>query len=139
MLKLTQTDWGQFDLAFDDPAAEDENAATATLIYAALFTDAAAPASRVPEHFDRRGWYADPELGSGLWHVRRQALNAAARREVVAHVEQALARAAPALSNIAVDIDTTSDVAVNISRVSLVITGTHNGRNFTVRAPLTDA
>ncbi|MDR0703039.1 MAG: phage GP46 family protein [Azoarcus sp.] len=139
MLKLTQTDWGQFDVAFDDPAAEDENAATATLIYAALFTDREAPASRVPERYDRRGWYADPWMGSGLWHVRRQALTDAARRETLAHVEQALARAAPALSNIAVSLDPATTAAGNVSRVSVVITGSHNGRNFTVRAPLTNA
>lgn len=136
MLKLVQTDWGKFDLAFDDPALNDAEAATATLIYAVLFTDAEAPASRVADGFDRRGWYADPDAGSGLWHVRRQALNSAARREALDMVRTALTVRAPALTDIDVQEVTLPEPAGNISSVFLEVTGSHNGRKFIVRAPL---
>jgi phage gp46-like protein len=72
MLKIVQTDLGVFDLAFDDPALNDEDAAVATLVYVAFFTDAEAPVDREPDRYNRRGWWADPAKGSGLWHVRRQ-------------------------------------------------------------------
>ncbi|MDR2012387.1 MAG: phage GP46 family protein, partial [Rhodanobacter sp.] len=88
MLKLIQTAPGEFDLAPDDPA--DDVSAAATLIYATLFTDAQAPLRRVGDAWDRRGWYNNPQAGSGLWHVRRQPLNAAARLEAIALIERAL-------------------------------------------------
>ena len=47
MLKLVQTDWGRFDLAVDDPAQADADAAAATLVFGVLYTDAEAPAGRV--------------------------------------------------------------------------------------------
>nr|VFK58500.1 MAG: Phage protein GP46 [Candidatus Kentron sp. TUN]VFK61620.1 MAG: Phage protein GP46 [Candidatus Kentron sp. TUN]VFK67360.1 MAG: Phage protein GP46 [Candidatus Kentron sp. TUN] len=89
MLKLIQTDCGVFDLASDD-AMDDANAAAATLIFAALFTDAESPTSRVTDSYDRRGWWADAEAGTGLWHVRRQPLDDAARREALESVAYGL-------------------------------------------------
>ena len=83
MLKLVQIDNGVFDLAFDDPALQDENAAVQTLIYASLFTDQIAPAERVADPFDQRGWWHDPARGTGLWYVRRQALSDKARAEAL--------------------------------------------------------
>ncbi|MCL1961397.1 MAG: phage GP46 family protein [Desulfovibrionaceae bacterium] len=139
MLKLIQTDFGQFDLAPDDPAENDENAAVATLIYGILFTDQEAPARRVPDRWARRGWYKNPEAGSGLWHLRRQPLADAARRETVSLIEQALKRAAHAMTGIAVSEVKASGAAGNISSVFIEITGLHNGRKFLVRVPLSDA
>ena len=140
MLKLIQTDWGRFDLAFDDPAKLDADAAVATLIYAILFTDQAAsdaPNTRVSERFDRRGWYADPAAGSGLWHLRRQPLHSAARREAVAMVRRALLRHAPVLTELTVsEQQTAAERAGNVSSVSLVIAGKHNGRAFLTTIPL---
>lgn len=140
MLKLVQTDWGKFDLAFDDGGDNDVDADVATLIYAALFTDAEAPAERVSDPYDRRGWYADPAAGSGLWYVRRQPLHSAARREAVAMVRQALTERAPALTDVAcaeeVFPGSSDSVAGNVSRVFLVVSGFHNGRKFIVKAPL---
>ena len=136
MLKLVQTDWGRFDLMVDDPAQADAEAAAATLVFGVLYTDAEAPASRVDDRFDRRGWYADPEAGSGLWHVRRQPLNSNARLEALAMVRTALTVRAPALTDIEVLEVTLPEPAGNISSVFLEVTGLHNGRKFIVRAPL---
>ncbi|BCB28440.1 hypothetical protein SKTS_33260 [Sulfurimicrobium lacus] len=136
MLKLVQTDWGVFDLAFDDPALDDADAAVATLVYGVLFTDAEAPAGRVADSFDRRGWYADPSRGSGLWHVRRQPLNSNARREALAMIRTALTARAPALTDIQTQEVTLAEPAGNVSSVFLEVTGYHNGRKFIVRAPL---
>src|SRR3989338_6079563 len=128
MLKLVQIDNSVFDLAYDDPALNDDDAAVATLVYAALFTDAEAPASRVPDRYERRGWWADPAKGSGLWHVRRQPLGSAARRESLAMVAAALSRRAPGLTG--VEVTELAGAAGNVSRVSLRVTGQHNGRQF---------
>lgn len=136
MLKLISAGEGAFDLAFDDPAMDDAAAAAATLVYAALFTDAEAPAARAPDRFDRRGWWADAQAGSGLWHVRRQALSELARREALAMVRQALATRAPALTDVVVNEVLDDQPAGNVSRVSLEITGFHNGRKFIVKAGL---
>ena len=136
MLKLVQTNWGRFDLAVDDPAQADADAAAATLVFGVLYTDAEAPANRVDDSFDRRGWYADPQAGSGLWHVRRQPLHSAARREALAMVRTALTTRAPALTDVAVQEVTLPEPAGNISSVFLEVTGLHNGRKFIVRASL---
>lgn len=134
MLKLVQTDWGRFDLAFDDPALSDADSAVATLVYAVLFTDSEAPATRVAESFDRRGWWADPVAGSGLWHVRRQPLNSSARREALDMIRSALSTRAPALEG--VEVREVPQSAGNTSSVLLEVSGLHNGRKFIVRAPL---
>ncbi len=133
MLKLVQTDWGVFDLAPDDPALADADAAVATLIYAVLFTDAEAPAARVPDGYERRGWWADPLAGSGLWHVRRQPLGSAARREALDMVRTALQARAPGLVDVTVSEITPAGI---VSSVVMEIAGQHNGRKFTVRVPL---
>lgn len=134
MLKLVQIDNGVFDLAFDDPALADDAAAVETLVYAEFFTDAEAPAERVPERYERRGWYADPAKGSGLWHVRRQPLGSAARKETLAMISQSLAKKSPALAGI--EITEQAGVAGNISSVFIQVAGTHNGRKFIVKVPL---
>ena len=129
MLKLIQTDWQRFDLALD--AGDDDNAAVATLVYALLFTDQEAPDSRVNDPFDRRGWYKNPNAGSGLWHVRRQPLTPAARQEAIHHIQRALSQA-PALSDIVVE-ETSQG---NVSGVAVSISGKHNGRQFVLKVPL---
>lgn len=136
MLKLIQTDWGQFDLAFDDPANADADAAVATLIYTVLFTDAEAPASREPDAYLRRGWWADEQAGTGLWHVRRQALSSAARSEALMMVQTALVARAPALTDIEVRETSSTEPVGNVSSVQIVISGYHNGRKFAVKAAL---
>ena len=130
MLKLIQTGWCAFDLAAS--ATTNDETAAATLVIARLFTDQEAPARRVPEKWDRRGWYKAPQAGSGLWHGRRQPLNDAARREAIAMIERALK--VPALTNIATREITVT--AGNVSRLQLEITGVHNGRKFLTRVPL---
>jgi phage gp46-like protein len=139
MLQLIQTAPCQFDLAPDESAGDDS--AAATLVYAALFTDQEAPLKRVETPWDRRGWFKDQQAGSGLWHVRRQPLNADARREAIALIERALtlkSRAAPALQDIHVHEVEPTEQAGNISRLCVEVTGLHNGRKFLVRVPLSD-
>lgn len=131
MLKLVQTDWGRFDLAFDD--ALDDAAAVATVVYAVLFTDAEAPASREPDTFQRQGWWADPAAGSGLWHVRRQPLGSAARQETLAMIRAALAKADPALTDLTIE---ESGKAGDVSSVVLAVSGRHHGREFLIEVPL---
>lgn len=136
MLKLLMVDWGQFDLAFDDPAADDAAAAVATLVYAVLYSDARAPADVEPDAFQQRGWWADPERGTGLWYVRRQALDDAARRESLAMVRNALINRDPALTDVEVTETIPTDAAGNVSSVVLSVSGFHNGRQFLVKVPL---
>lgn len=136
MLKLVQTDWGKFDLAFDDPADADADAAVATLVYATLFTDAEAPTDRVDDSYDRRGYWDDPSAGTGLWYVRRQPLNSAARREALDMVRTALTSQTTALTDVEVQETSSTDAAGNVSSVFLEVTGFHNGRKFIVKAPL---
>lgn len=136
MLKLVMVDWGQFDLAFDDPADDDVAAAVATLVYAVLYSDARAPADVEPDAFQRRGWWADPERGTGLWYVRRQALDDAARRESLAMVRNVLINRDPALTDVEVTETMPTDAAGNVSSVVLAVSGFHNGRKFLVKVPL---
>lgn len=133
MLKLVQLDNGVFDLAFDDPAMQDEDAAVQTLIYATLFTDQVAPAGRVADPYDQRGWWRDPARGTGLWYVRRQALSDKARAEAINMVKRALEAKSDALTDITVT-DVTE--ARNVSSVILQVTGLHNGRKFLIKATL---
>jgi phage gp46-like protein len=134
MLKIVQTEPSVFDLAFDDPALNDEDAAVATLVYVAWFTDAEAPVEREPDRYNRRGWWADPAKGSGLWHVRRQPLGSAARAETLAILADSLSKADPGLTDVQVTEVTPS--AGNVSRVFVQVTGWHNGRQFLVKVPL---
>ncbi|XLV71476.1 phage GP46 family protein [Ralstonia syzygii subsp. celebesensis] len=133
MLKLIQTDWGKFDVALDDPALADADAAAATLVYAVLFTDVEAPNGVVEDTYDRRGWYEDTEAGTGLWYVRRQPLNSAARREAINMIRRVLMAQSPALTDVAVE-EVTTEAAGNVSSVVLKVSGFHNGRKFIVRA-----
>lgn len=133
MLKLVQTDWGVFDLAFDDPAADDADAAVATVIYAILFTDAEAPDGRVDDTWDRRGWFEDSNAGTGLWYVRRQALDDQARLEAYMMVYTAL-DGRDGLSNIVVD--EVEAPAGSVSSVFMRVAGFHNGRQFVIGIPL---
>ncbi|NTZ82401.1 baseplate assembly protein [Burkholderia metallica] len=135
MLKLIQTDWGKFDVALDDPALADADAAAATLVYAVLFTDVKAPDGKVEDTFDRRGWWEDSTAGTGLWYVRRQPLNSPARREAINMVRTALMAQKPALTDIDVQ-EAVTETAGNVSSVVLEVRGFHNGRKFIVRAPL---
>jgi phage gp46-like protein len=141
MLKIIQTAPGEFDLTFDDPALNDEDAAVATLVYAILFVDAEAPPERAPDRYERRGWWAEPARGSGLWHVRRQPLGSAARAETLAMLADALSKADPALKDVQVSEITAAstgsgqDSTGNVSRVVVQVTGTHNGRQFLVKVP----
>lgn len=134
MLKLVQIDNGVFDLVFDDPVLDDADAAIQTLVYAVLFTDAEAPESRVSNRYERRGWWADPNAGTGIWHVRRQPLGSAARLEALTMVKQALQSHSPALTDVVV----TEQVVPsgNVSSVFLSISGVHNGRKFSLSMPL---
>lgn len=133
MLKLIQIDNGVFDLAFDDPALQDEQAALETLVYATLFTDQIAPVGRVADPYDQRGWWYDPQRGTGLWYVRRQALGSKARQEAINMITRALAAKEPALSDINI---TDITQAGNVSSVILNISGVHNGRKFNLRSQL---
>lgn len=126
-IKLVRYDDGSFDVALDD--GSDASDAAATVIYAVLLTDALAPAARVPDTFDARGWWSEPDAGTGLWHVRRQALDDAARAETIQMIQSALARES-AFTNVAVEEDAASDR--NVSLLRLKISGQHNGRQFLI-------
>ena len=131
MLKLVQIDNGVFDLQFDDPALNDFYASIQTVVYAALFTDQEAPENREKNRYERRGWWADPAAGTGIWHVRRQPLSPSARREAIFMVQQALID--HGVTNVSVN---EVPVAGNVSSVFLQISGLHNGRQFNLSVPL---
>ncbi|WP_180131853.1 phage GP46 family protein [Rhodoferax sp. BLA1] len=135
MINLIRLPGGGFDVALADQA--DAAAAVATVVYAALYTDAQAPSAVEADAFDARGWWADPAAGTGLWYLRRTALDDQARADAVRMVEQALARS-PALTSVVVDVltDRGDGVAGNVSQVSLSISGQHNGISFLVSIPL---
>ena len=134
MLKLVQIDNGVFDLAFNDPALGDVLADAATVVYAALFTDAVAPAEIVPNQYDRRGWWANPQAGSGLWYLRRQPLSDAVRLQTLNMVQTVLSSHSGTLSNVEVIPDTA--VAGNVSGVFLTISGNYDGREFIMSTAL---
>lgn len=132
MLRLVQIDNGRFDLAFADPASTDNMDDVETIVYAALFTDQEAPDERIDDRYDRRGWWADPAAGSGLWHVRRQALTDAARAEALDMVRQTLEKRAAGLSDITVSMED----PVNPDSLYLTITGAYRSRKFTLKVTL---
>ncbi|WP_050469167.1 phage GP46 family protein [Herbaspirillum chlorophenolicum] len=136
MLKLIRKDDGSFDLAYDDPALQDADAAVATVIYAELYTDAEAPVDRAPDRFNRRGYWADAAAGSGLWHVRRQPLTDKARRETLNIFETRLKNLDPAFTDVVIQEVTVPDPSGNVSSVFVQVTGSHNSVKFIVRAPL---
>lgn len=130
-LRLVQINNGRFDLALYDPALGD-GPAVETLVYAVLFTDAEAPVKREPDRYLRRGWWADAEAGSGLWHVRRQPLGSAARREAIEMVRDAL----EAHGITGVDVQEAAGFASGVSSLVLNITGFYAGRQFVLDVPL---
>ena len=132
MLRLIQIDNGQFDLAFADPAMADNIDDVETIVYAALFTDHEAPDDRVTDTYDRRGWWADPAAGSGIWFVRRQALSDDARAEALDMVRRTLEKRATGLSDIVVTINSLDGP----NNLYLTITGTYKARKFTTRVLL---
>lgn len=132
MLRLVQIDNGRFDLAFADTTATDNMDDVETIVYAALFTDQEAPDTRIDDRYDRRGWWADSTAGSGLWHVRRQALTDTARAEALDMVRQTLEKRAVGLSDITVSMED----SVNPDSLYLTITGTYRSRKFTLKVTL---
>lgn len=132
MIKLTRMPGGAIDVALDDSA--DPAGTVATVLYALLYTDQRAPLAREPDHFAARGWWADPQAGSGLWHVRRQGLSDAAKAETLAMVRDALARE-PALTDLSVTY-APDDAGGNISWMQVRIAGKHNEREFLLNLSL---
>jgi phage gp46-like protein len=124
MIKLIRLPGGGFDVALDDTA--DPAGAVATVVYAALLTDARAPSAREADGFAASGWWARPTAGTGLWHVRRQGLDDAARLETVRMVREALARE-PSLVNVQV---TNTTAPGSVSELRLGVSGQHNGITF---------
>jgi len=128
MFNLIQTDNDVFDLVLDDGS---DDAAITSLVYAVLFTDSEAPETRVPDRYDRRGWWADPESGTGLWHVRRQPLSDSARREAIGMVQQAL------VDHGVTDVSVSEQPgAGTVSSLFMIVSGLHNGRSITLSVPL---
>lgn len=132
MIKLQVLPGGGFGVALDDSA--DPAGAVATVVYALLLTDARAPEAREADSFAARGWWAKPDAGSGLWHVRRQGLSAAARLETVRMIEAALVRE-PALTGVQV-LDATGGAVEaapgSVSGMQVSVSGQHNGREFLI-------
>lgn len=90
MLKLVQTEYSHFDLAMIEASEDAGKSRAKTAVYAALFTDQLAPADRIDDGENRRGWWYDESLGTGLWYVRRQALTDAAKRETIRMIRESL-------------------------------------------------
>ncbi|MCZ4065650.1 phage GP46 family protein [Oxalobacter aliiformigenes] len=132
MLRLVRIDNGRFDLAFADTTITDNMDDVETIVYAALFTDQEAPDERIDDRYDRHGWWADPAAGSGLWHIRRQALTDAARAEALDMVRQTLEKRTAGLSDIVVSMED----SVNPDSLYLTITGTYRSRKFTLKVTL---
>jgi len=122
-----------FDLALATGAQDWAAAHAASAIYALLFTDQKAPEGRVQD--GRRGWWANPADGSGLWYVRRQALDSAARRESVQMVQRAL-DGRSALSAVVVEDVSVPGSAGSVSTVDIKVSGSHNGQAFSIALSL---
>lgn len=128
MLKLVQTDWGVFDIDF--AGAQDGDAAAASLVWAALFTDALADADALPAGADRRGWWHESSLGSTLWALRGQALSDALRRQVLDEVRRTLATQKELLDVVVTEAQEPATTGRNVSLVYLNIVGKHNASSF---------
>lgn len=129
MLKLVQTNWGMFDLAFDVNAAFDADMSFSTLVYAALFTDAEADELQVPNRYERRGWWYDPTLGSLIWWLRQNPLNKQIRTATIDNIANVLS-AYSELSNVVVE-DITPPRSVSLLMVS--ISALYNGVNVILK------
>ena len=125
MLKLIEIDNGQFDLVFDATAMANSQIAFTTLVYAILFTDAAANENQEPDRYQRRGWWFDNTAGSQIWWYRKQALSKDVRLAVINNITYALS-SHPALSN--VDVTDKSSVG-NVSCLTVSITAVYNNLN----------
>lgn len=123
MIKLIRLPGGGFDVAMDEG---DDASAVATVVYALLYTDQRAPNMREGDDFAKRGWWRDPQAGSGLWHVRRQALDAGARAETVQIITQVLQASGQLLDVSVADASPPGSV----SQMDVQIGGQHNGRSF---------
>lgn len=128
MLKLIQTQYGQFDLALINSLEDQAVAVTKTVVYGVLFTDTRAPDGRVPDPYDQRGWWQNPQAGSGLWYVRRQARSESAKRETVQLAQRAL-EAYEGMRDIVVTDLTESG---NVSSVEIDIRGYYYETPFSV-------
>ncbi|TAK94154.1 hypothetical protein EPO05_06675, partial [Patescibacteria group bacterium] len=129
MLKLVQTNWGMFDLAFDENAVFDAETAFSTLVYAALFTDAEADELQAPDRYERRGWWYDPTLGSLIWWLRQNPLSKQIRAATIENITNVLS-AYPALSNVVVE-DITPPRSVSLLIVT--ISALYNGVNVILK------
>lgn len=123
MLQIIQTAYGHFELA---PISSTENKALAiakSVVLTNLLTDQQAPADRVHDEFDRRGWWYDLTKGTGIWYVRRQALTDAARRETLRMIREGL-KNEPGMADVIV-----TDVSQqgNVSSLEVDIRGTYYG------------
>lgn len=127
---LRQIDNGVFDLEWFEVVEGDATRYVQTLVYAALFTDAEAPTAREPDRYLRRGWWRDAAAGSGLWHIRRQPLGSAARREAAEAVRTALE--AHGLTGVVV----AERSPAGVSSVVLEVTGLYRDQPFLVSVPL---
>ncbi|GEM_PF-1081179 len=133
MLKIIATADGQFDLAYETKDDDIKKVRLLTIIYTTLFTDQRAPEGRVDDQLDQRGWWFDPQLGTGLWYVRRQALSDAARLETLNMVAHALEEQDPLLTDVhVIEVlpQTYDDRLRNVSRVVLDIAGLYDGIRF---------
>jgi phage gp46-like protein len=122
MLKLIQTDWEKFDLAFDATVPRDAEIAFSTLVYAVLFTDAEANEAYVPDRYQRRGWWFDAEMGSLIWILRQQPLSMQTRLAVLDNVTNALS-SRPELANVIVTDITPPRI---VSSMSIAIAALYN-------------
>lgn len=123
MLKLIQTAYGQFDLALMEPKENISLAKAKTVVYATLFSDQIAPADRVEDPDDRRGWWQAPQDGTGIWYVRRQALTESAKRETIRMIREAL-RTTEGMADVVVTDITPQG---NVSLLLLEISGVYDG------------
>lgn len=126
MLKLVQTVYGHFELAPIEPTENKALAIAKSVVYSNLLTDAQAPADRVHDEFDRRGWWYDPTKGTGLWYVRRQALTDSARRETLRMIREGLIHE-PGMADVVVTDVTPQG---NVSRLEVDIRGTYYGEEW---------
>jgi phage gp46-like protein len=132
MLKLLQAGYGEFDLVFDEDAGADDVTALSTIIYALLFTDAEAGGDLQPDIYQRRGWWYDSAVGSLIWALRQQPLNADTRSAAISNVTDVLA-SHPELSAVSVT-DISADRSV--SALTLSISAAYNGITSIVQVEL---
>lgn len=90
-IQIVTTENNGFDIALDGPdLAADHGLRTAILI--SLFTDRMAePDDSIPDGtINRRGWWANPQLGSRLWLLGREKQTTEVLRRAREYAEEAL-------------------------------------------------